>query len=75
MTKLYEDIRGECCERGLGNENGEGEVRTSCIYAKVYECGEWVCPLVAAHRGKRPADMLVERFNLTAQYEAEMAEG
>jgi hypothetical protein len=68
MTKLYEDIKVECGERGLGVED-----RTSCIYAKVYECEEGACPIVASFCGKRPADMLVDRFNLKRQYEEEMA--
>jgi hypothetical protein len=68
MTKLYEEIRGECSERGLA------VCDPKCIYARVYACDEAVCPLVAQFCGKRPADMLVDRFNLKAQYERDMAQ-
>ena len=76
MSKLYEEIRGECGQRGLGAQEDAGEATEACrcIYARVYACTEVLCPLVAQFCGKRPADMLVERFNLKAQYERDMAQ-
>jgi hypothetical protein len=72
MSRLYEEIRGECSERGLGS--GDPPDDPQCIYARVYACSEAQCPLVAQFCGKRPADMLVERFNLKAQFERDMSQ-
>jgi hypothetical protein len=68
MTKLYEEIKGECSERGLASDDSR------CIYAKVYACEEHTCVQVAAFRGMRPPDMLLERGNLMGQYESDMAQ-
>ena len=68
MTKLYEEIKGGCGQRGLRAQGDDPR----CIYARVYACDEAVCPLVAQFCGKRPADMLVDRFNLKAQFERDM---
>jgi hypothetical protein len=76
MTKLYEEIQQECGSRGLRarEEDGTSTEACRCIYARVYACEEAVCPLVAQFCGKRPADMLTERYNLNAQYKEDMAQ-
>ena len=66
MSSLYEDIKAECEERGLGESEGR------CIYARYYACVEHDCPIAKQFCGKRPADLLVERYNLRAQYERDM---
>ena len=68
MSKLYDEIKQECSERGLDS------VEPKCIYNRFYACSEHTCPQVSAHRGMRPADMLLERSNLMDQYKADMAQ-
>jgi len=68
MTELYDEIRGECAVRGEDERD-----KSKCLYAKVYDCAESTCPIVRQFHGKRPADMLVERYNLKKQFEEEMA--
>jgi hypothetical protein len=74
MTKLYEEIKGECGQRGLRaqGEDGTSTEACRCIYARVYACKEHTCVQVAAFRGMRPPDMLLERGNLMGQYEVDM---
>lgn len=66
MSKLYDDCKAECSERGLKGDDPR------CIYNRFHACMEHTCVQVAAHRGMRPPDMVLERMNLTKQYESDM---
>ena len=68
MSELFDEILAEC--NGI---NGEERDETKCLWAKFYDCEEANCPIVRQFHGRRPADLLVERFNLKKQYEEEMA--
>ena len=68
MSELYDEILSECDVRGEKDRD-----KSRCLYAKVFECSEANCPQALAFHGKRPADMLTERYNLKKQYAEEMA--
>jgi hypothetical protein len=69
MTKLYEEIKGECMERGLASDGSK------CVYNRFHACEEHTCVQTAAFRGMRPPDMLLERGNLMEMYKADMLPG
>ena len=63
MGELFDEILEECI--GLSEENDVGKI---CLWAKVYECNKYECPMLAQFLGKRPADMLERRHDLLDQY-------
>ena len=64
---LFDEIHAEC--EPLGDPERD---KSQCLYAKVFECGSDQCPILRQFRGRRPADMILERTNLRKQYEEEM---
>lgn len=68
MSKLYDDCKRDCSERGLKSDG------LKCIYNRFHACAEHTCVQVANFRGMRPPDQLLERSNLMEQYKADMAQ-